>query len=81
MEIRTDKTKILVQSIKPRPSTNVRINGKVLDEMDQFKYLGSTQTKDGTSLKEVKIRLPQAHTTVTRLAVLWKQSNHFSYKD
>ena len=34
--------------------------------------MGSTQTKDGTSPKEVKIRLAQAHPAMTRLAVLWK---------
>ena len=36
--------------------------------------LGSTQTKDGTSLKEVKIRLTQTHLAVTRLAVLRKDN-------
>ena len=30
------------------------------------------QTKDGTLAKEVKIRLPQAHSAMTRLAILWK---------
>ena len=54
------KAKILVNSIKPRPSTNISTNGKMLEDVDQFKYLGSTQTKDGTSTKEVKIRLAQA---------------------
>ena len=48
------------------------INGKVLQEVDQFKYLGSTQTKDGTSIKEVMIRLAQAHSTMTNRARLWK---------
>ena len=50
------------------------MDGKVLKEVDQFKYLGSTQTKDGTSLREVKITLAQAHLAVTRLAVLWKST-------
>ena len=44
MEISSHKSKILVNSIKPRPW----MNGKVLKEVDQFKYFGSTQTKDGT---------------------------------
>ena len=47
---------------------------KVLEETDQFRYVGSTQTKDGTSLKEVKIRLAQAHSTMTRLAVTMEKS-------
>ena len=45
------------------------MNGKALDEVDQFKYLRSTQTKDGISIKEVKIRLVQAHSATTRLVV------------
>ena len=38
MEISSDKSKILVNSTNPRSSTNIRMNGKVL-EVDQFKYL------------------------------------------
>ena len=46
MDTGSDKTKILVNSIKPRPSPNIMMNGKTLEEMGQFKYLESTQTKD-----------------------------------
>ena len=63
MEISADKSKILVNSINPGKSTR---------KLDQFKYLADTQTKDGTSIKEVKIRLAQAHSVRTRLAKLWK---------
>ena len=52
MEIRSNKGKILVNSIKPRPSTNMWMNEKTLEEVDQFKYLGSTQLRDGTSIRE-----------------------------
>ena len=61
MKISSDKSKLLMDSIMPRPSTNIWMNGKTLEEVDQFKYLGSTQTKDGTSIKEVKIGLAQVH--------------------
>ena len=70
MEISYDKSKFLVNSIKPRPSTNICVNGKTLEEVDHFRYLGSTQTNDGTSIKEVKIRLAQAHSATTRIAIL-----------
>ena len=70
MEINSDKSKILVNSIKLRPSANIWMNGKTLEELDRFKYLGSTQTNDGTSVKEVKIRLTQAHSAMTWLAIL-----------
>ena len=37
MEISSNKSKIRVNGIKPRPSTNIRMNGKTLDETNQFK--------------------------------------------
>ena len=45
------KDKILVNSIKPRPSTNLWINVKTLEEVDQFKYVGYTQTKERKSIR------------------------------
>ena len=39
---------------------------KTLEEVDHFKYLGSTLTKDGTSQKEIKIGLAQAHSAITK---------------
>ena len=66
------KSKILLNSIKPRSFTNIPMNGKTLEEVDQLKYLGlgTTQTKDETSIKEVKIKLAPAHSAMTRLAIL-----------
>ena len=43
-----------------------------MEEVDQLKYQGCTQTKYGTSIKEVKIRLAQPHSAMTRLTILWK---------
>ena len=68
MEISSDRSKILVNSIKPRKSTNI-CNGKTLEEVDQFKYLGSTQTKNGIPIKGIKIRLAQAHLARKRLGM------------
>ena len=48
---------------------NIRINRKVLEEVNQFRYLGSTQSKDGTSLKEVKTTLAPARSGTTGLAI------------
>ena len=74
MEISSAKSKIIISSIKPKPSNNIWMNGKTLEEVDQFKYPGSTQIKDGASIKEVKIRLAQAHSAMTRLVILWKNN-------
>ena len=56
----------------PIISTNIWVTGKTLKEADQFNYLGSQQTKDERSIKELKIRLAQAHSAMTRPAILWK---------
>ena len=82
MKINSTKGKFSsTASSQSHVSTNIRMNGKMLEEVDQFKYFGSTQTKDGTSLKEVKIRLAYAHSAMTRQEVLWKNSYQFSYED
>ena len=55
------------------------MSGQTLEEVDQFKYLGSTIIKDGTPVKEVMIRLAQAHSAMTGLAILWKKQSHQFY--
>ena len=44
------------------------LNGQTLEEVDRFKCLGS---KDGASVKVVKIRLARAHSAMASLAMLW----------
>ena len=46
---------------------NIIMNGEKLEEVSQFKYLGATLTKDGTSTKEVKIRIAAATSALARL--------------
>ena len=54
----------------------------MLEEVDQFEYTGSTQIKDGTSIKEVEIRLAHAHhDKPSNTSSMGKQSCHFSPKD
>ena len=54
-------------------SRGLRMDEEALEEVDQFKYLGSTQTKDGTPINELRIRLAQAHLSV--LAQRYKAGN------
>ena len=46
MQTSSEESKMLVKSTKPSLPTNIRMNGKVLEEEDQFTYLGSALTKD-----------------------------------
>ena len=52
-----------------------------VEEMNQFKYLGSTQTKDGTPIMEVKIRLASTlgHDKISN--TVKKQCHLFSHSD
>ena len=61
MEISSEKNKLLVDSIKPRPATNIQMNGQTLEEVDQsISKISKDYTGAGT--------LP----AMTRLAILWK---------
>ncbi|PIK48881.1 hypothetical protein BSL78_14247 [Apostichopus japonicus] len=53
-------------------------NNQVLQEVSSFKYLGVTLTKDGTSAKEIQIRIASATAAMTRLNVIWKSNLNFS---
>ena len=60
MQISTEKSKIMININNRNLYTKIQLYGKKLEEVDQFKYLGATITKDGSSDSEIKIRLAQA---------------------
>ena len=53
--INYEKSKILVNSAKARSPTNIKMNGQMLEEMKQFKDLGSTQIIDGKLVRKVRV--------------------------
>jgi hypothetical protein len=67
MEVSTEKSKIMVNS-----TTNTRaeiyMNDQQLEEVDAFKYFGSTLTKDGSSTTEIKTRLAIATSAMVKLS-------------
>ena len=44
------------QQLQSNGSTNIKLNGQRLKEVDNFQSLGSTLSKDGSSTKEIKTR-------------------------
>jgi len=66
MEVSTKKSKIMVNSAS-NDSTEIKMNGEILEEVSQFKYLGSILAKDGTSNNEVKARIATATSALARL--------------
>ena len=47
------------------------MNGEELEKVNQFKYLGATLKKDGSSEGEIRIRIATATTAIVRLDNIW----------
>ena len=75
MEISSEKSKILVNSAQPTPSTKIVMNGEELEEVETFKYLGALINKEGTSTQEIKARLAIALSAMSKLTRIWKSAN------
>ena len=75
MECKLEKSKIMINSNNRNLHTNIQLYGEKLDEVDQFKYLGATITKDGSSDSEIKIRLVQATSAMVRLTTIWNSKD------
>ena len=72
MEISQEKSKVMVnerdQVELPREIT---MGEKILETVDQFKYLGVTLNKDGKSESEIKIRMATDTSALVRLKTIW----------
>ena len=69
MEVSSAQRKVMINSSSQTAATNV-LNGQRLEEVDNFKYLWSILSKDGSSTKEIKTRLGQASSVMIRLIVI-----------
>ena len=65
MEIRVEKTKLTTNNTGCI-STDIRVNGEKLDEVDSFKYLGAIVTDQG-SKPEVLSRIVQTTAALAKL--------------
>lgn len=71
MEVSTEKSKVLVNSTT-NTHAEIYMNGQQLEEVDAFKYLGATLTKDGRSTIEIKTRLAIATSAMAKLSKIWR---------
>ena len=72
MEVSSNRRKILVNSVKPAKTIYQHTDEQANAGRSGPAQVLRLQTKDGTSVKEVNIRLAQGYSAVTRLALLWK---------
>ncbi|KAH3768495.1 hypothetical protein DPMN_169708 [Dreissena polymorpha] len=54
---------------------DITMNGEKPEEVTNFKYLGTTLSKDGTSTIEVLMRIAMATTAMALLSRLWTSSS------
>ena len=79
MEISTVKSKVMVNSTN-NASVSIIMDGKKLEEVSSFKYLGTTLTKDGTCKTEIHIWIATATAAMARLTRVWKSNISFQTK-
>lgn len=73
MEISAEKTKLMTNSSK-QISTKIKVRGKELETVSQFKYLGSIITEEG-SRAEILSRAAQTTAAMSKLRPIWKDKN------
>ncbi|KAI0223781.1 hypothetical protein LSAT2_025079 [Lamellibrachia satsuma] len=73
MEISAEKTKLMTNNTQGI-STEVKVNGQILETVTSFMYLGSIITDEGSKLK-ILARIAQITAALTRLKPLWNDRN------
>ena len=58
-------------SNKNNVHAKIIMNGEELEEVNQFKYLGATLKKDGSSEGEIRIRIATATSAIVRLCKIF----------
>jgi HJR/Mrr/RecB family endonuclease len=60
MKINVKKTKVMLVSKEAGKKMKIVIDGKEVEQVDRFKYLGSMLTEDGKSMTDIKVRVAMA---------------------
>ena len=79
LDMNVKKTKIMLMSKKPDNRTNIEIDGKDLEQVEQFKYLGQQITEDGRSVNEIRTRIGTAKTCFTSMSSILT-TKHISFE-
>ena len=66
MKINVKKTKTMIVTRKEGQKLDIRVDGQSVDQVKQFKYLGSIVSEDGRCTKDVKARIGMAKDAFTK---------------
>ena len=70
LKVSTTETKHM--RMNHRPDTPIILHGKVVEEVNEFTYLGSKMTTDGDTESEINARLSKAGPAFASLKNIWK---------
>ena len=77
LQLALKKTEVMVQKSYPeeiRPEPKITLGGTVLNNVKQFKYLGTQISDDGSTTKEIKNRIKQSAAAFSKLYQrIWKK--------
>ena len=71
VELVMNKRKTKVIAVKPTEDIRIVFEGKVIEEVEWFEYLGSTVSNDGDVRKEVGIRTGKAGAVFSKMRKVW----------
>ena len=73
LKVNADKSKVMVYAnAQRRERLNLSLNGEMLEEVESFKYLGSTIGKNGGVVEDVIGRVNDAAKVSDAMKRLWK---------
>ena len=73
LKINIEKTKMM--RINSRNQDQITIEGRDINEVEEFVYLGATVCKEGGGMKDLKNRLSKARGAFVRLKKTWRSNN------
>ena len=70
LSMNVKKTKAMVISKNESPKVSIQVNDKIIEQVDQFTYLGQLITTDGRSEEEIRRRIAIAKNTFAKFSTL-----------
>ena len=71
LQINAKKTKVMTIG-QERKEAKIKCEGKTIEQVEHFKYLGTIITETADCSKEIRARLGQGREAIKRLANIWK---------